>query len=50
MIVFMSRMFVPGPADVDPEVLQAQAKPMIPHRSKDFETMCQGAQEKLSVK
>jgi len=33
----MSRMFVPGPVDVDDEVLQAQAQPMLPHRSKEFE-------------
>jgi aspartate aminotransferase-like enzyme len=33
----MSPMFVPGPVDVAPEVLAAQTKPMMPHRSKDFE-------------
>ncbi len=33
----MSPMFVPGPVDVAPVVLAAQAKPMMPHRSKDFE-------------
>lgn len=33
----MSHMFVPGPVDVAPEVLAAQAKPMLPHRSKEFE-------------
>jgi aspartate aminotransferase-like enzyme len=30
-------MFVPGPVDVADEVLQAQTKPMIPHRSTQFE-------------
>jgi aspartate aminotransferase-like enzyme len=35
----MSPMFVPGPVDVAPEVLAAQAKPMMPHRSKDFEAI-----------
>jgi predicted phosphoserine aminotransferase len=30
-------MFVPGPVDVAPEVLAAQARAMMPHRSKDFE-------------
>jgi aspartate aminotransferase-like enzyme len=30
-------MFVPGPVDVADEVLAAQTKPMMPHRSKDFE-------------
>jgi len=35
----MAPMFVPGPVDVAPEVLAAQAKPMMPHRSKDFEAI-----------
>ena len=35
----MSHMFVPGPVDVAPEVLAAQAKPMLPHRSKEFEEL-----------
>ena len=42
----MSPMFVPGPVDVDPEVLAAQAQPMIPHRSKEFEAIFQRAAEK----
>jgi len=29
-------MFIPGPVDVAPEVMQAMTKPMIPHRSKEF--------------
>ena len=33
----MKHMFVPGPVDVADEVLQAQTKPMIPHRSAEFE-------------
>ena len=37
----MSHMFVPGPVDVAPEVLAAQAKAMLPHRSKDFEAIFQ---------
>ncbi len=45
----MSRMFVPGPVDVAPEVLQAQAKPMMPHRSKDFEALFQKASEKAKA-
>ena len=45
----MSHMFVPGPVDVAPEVLAAQAKPMIPHRSKDFEAMFQRTGEKLKT-
>jgi aspartate aminotransferase-like enzyme len=42
----MTRMFVPGPVDVAPEVLAAQTKPMIPHRSKDFEAIFQRAEAK----
>ena len=42
----MSPMFVPGPVDVAPEVLAAQAKPMMPHRSKDFETLFKRTEEK----
>lgn len=42
----MSRMFVPGPVDVDDEVLQAQAQPMVPHRSKEFEEIFRRASEK----
>ena len=33
----MSPMFVPGPVDVDDEVLAAQLQPMLPHRSEEFE-------------
>jgi predicted phosphoserine aminotransferase len=39
-------MFVPGPVDVDDEVLQAQAQPMLPHRSKEFEEIFRRASEK----
>ncbi|NMB90281.1 MAG: alanine--glyoxylate aminotransferase family protein [Chloroflexi bacterium] len=42
----MSPMFVPGPVDVAPEVLAAQARPMMPHRSKEFETLFQRTAEK----
>ena len=42
----MSPMFVPGPVDVDPEVLAAQAQPMLPHRSKEFESIYRRAWEK----
>ncbi len=43
----MSRMFVPGPVDVADEVLAAQTKPMIPHRSKDFEATFRKCDERL---
>ncbi|GIK10916.1 MAG: aminotransferase [Anaerolineaceae bacterium] len=42
----MHRMFVPGPVDVADEVLQAQAAPMLPHRSKEFEAIYRRASEK----
>jgi predicted phosphoserine aminotransferase len=42
----MSPMFVPGPVDVAPEVLQQQTKAMLPHRSKDFEAIFQRAADK----
>lgn len=42
----MSPMFVPGPVDVAPEVLAAQTRPMMPHRSKEFEAIFQRASEK----
>jgi len=42
----MPHMFVPGPVDVADEVLQAQAAPMMPHRSKEFEAIFRGASEK----
>jgi aspartate aminotransferase-like enzyme len=35
----MPHMFVPGPVDVDPHILAAQAQPMLPHRSHEFETI-----------
>lgn len=35
----MATLFVPGPVDVDPEVAAAQAQDMLPHRSKEFETI-----------
>ena len=41
----MSPMFVPGPVDVDPQVLAAQARPMLPHRGKEFEAIFQHASE-----
>jgi aspartate aminotransferase-like enzyme len=39
-------MFVPGPVDVDPDILNAQAQPMLPHRSPEFEASFQSAEEK----
>ena len=42
----MTRMFVPGPVDVPPEVLQKMTKPMLPHRSKEYEEIHRHAAEK----
>jgi len=42
----MSPLFVPGPVDVNTEVLNAQTKPMLPHRSKEFEGTFHGAENK----
>ncbi len=42
----MSHMFVPGPVDVAEEVLQAQAQPMLPHRSAEYEAIHRRASEK----
>jgi aspartate aminotransferase-like enzyme len=42
----MSPMFVPGPVDVDPQVLMAQTRPMLPHRSQEFEQIFQRAEGK----
>lgn len=36
--------FVPGPTEVRREVLEAMSGPMIPHRSKEFETLFAGVQ------
>jgi aspartate aminotransferase-like enzyme len=42
----MPRMFVPGPVDVAEDVLQAQTKAMLPHRSGEFETIFRNTSEK----
>ena len=42
----MPRMFVPGPVDVDEEILKAQTQPMLPHRSGEFEKIFHRASEK----
>lgn len=39
MAVSEGRFFLPGPTEVRPEILQAQARPMIPHRGRDFEAL-----------
>jgi predicted phosphoserine aminotransferase len=44
------RLFIPGPTDVLPEVLEAQSAPMIGHRSDEFEALfakCEGQLQRL---
>lgn len=41
------RLFIPGPTDVLPEVLQAQAAPMIGHRSDEFESLFAKIEQQL---
>lgn len=41
------KLFIPGPVEVRPEVLAAQAKPMIGHRGRPFEDLFAGIQAKL---
>jgi len=43
----MSHMFIPGPVDVEPDVLAAQTTPMIPHRSAEFNDFFRGTEAKL---
>ena len=42
----MPRMFVPGPVDVADETLRAQTRPMLPHRSSEFEAIYRRASDK----
>lgn len=42
----MSPMFVPGPVDVDPAILAAQTRQMLPHRSREFEEIYRRSWEK----
>ncbi len=41
------KLFIPGPTEVREEVLQAQAKPMIGHRMKDFGNLYEGVINKI---
>jgi aspartate aminotransferase-like enzyme len=43
----MTRLFIPGPTDVAPEILNAQAQPMIGHRSRAFSELFGRIQPKL---
>jgi aspartate aminotransferase-like enzyme len=41
------KLFIPGPTEVAPEVLQKMATPMIGHRSKDASNLQRGISEKM---
>jgi aspartate aminotransferase-like enzyme len=43
------RLFIPGPTDVSPEVLQAQTAPMIGHRSDEFEALFAKIEKQLQA-
>ncbi len=43
----MTKLYIPGPTEVYPELLQAQTKPMIGHRSKDYAALHEGVEQKL---
>lgn len=42
----MPQLFIPGPVEVAPEILAAQAQQMMPHRSVEFEKIFKRAAEK----
>ncbi len=41
------KLFIPGPVEVHPEILQACAMPMIGHRAKEYEVLHAAARDKL---
>jgi aspartate aminotransferase-like enzyme len=43
----MARLFTLGPTDVEPDILQAQAQPLIGHRSQAFADLIGNIQPKL---
>ncbi|NIM95211.1 MAG: aminotransferase class V-fold PLP-dependent enzyme [Anaerolineales bacterium] len=43
----MSRLFIPGPTDVDPAVSRAQTRPMVGHRSQEFVDLFARIQPKI---
>lgn len=43
----MTRLFIPGPTDVAPDVLQAQGQAMIGHRTQEFKDLYAGIQPRL---
>jgi predicted phosphoserine aminotransferase len=43
----MTKLFIPGPTNVDPDVLEAQGNPMIGHRSQEFRDLYARIQPQL---
>ncbi len=43
----MTKLFIPGPTNVDPDVLEAQASPMVGHRSQEFRDLYSRIQPQL---
>lgn len=43
----MAKLFIPGPTDVNPDVLNAQAQPMVGHRSQEFQDLYARIQPRL---
>jgi aspartate aminotransferase-like enzyme len=41
------KLFIPGPTEVDPEILQAMSTPMIGHRSSDYSELQKRVTEKV---
>lgn len=43
----MTRLFTPGPVNIAPEVLAAQARPMLPYPGQEFEDLFRRIEEKI---
>ncbi|MFQ5943614.1 MAG: pyridoxal-phosphate-dependent aminotransferase family protein [Anaerolineales bacterium] len=43
----MAKLFIPGPTDVNPDVLRAQTNPMVGHRSQEFQDLYARIQPRL---
>ncbi len=41
------KLFIPGPVEIAPEILQAMSTPMIGHRMKEYAVLHKGVKEKL---
>ncbi|MEM1060038.1 MAG: alanine--glyoxylate aminotransferase family protein [Verrucomicrobiota bacterium] len=43
------KLFIPGPVEVSPETMEAFSRPMVGHRSKDFQALYASVQPKLQA-